>query len=265
MTAPYDPASPLAGASRCPHCGAHARVLESDELRVVCGVCGAPRVVASDPGVTLSGREVGPLESAESARRKRFLWKLAAVFAGAIGGAGVLATMLLALLFGLAGTAFGAAAALPFIVVALVALGQARGKSAELTRAVGEAWKSAARDVVMQSKQGVTSEQLAAALAVSPAGAETLLTELAVEDAFRSEVTDDGRLIVAPGAALSLRIDTDAQGAGKTVVGETLVADSADPLEARFAELEESLAAEEQAAAEAAAAEQASVKKPPPR
>ena len=83
MTSAYDPANPLSDASACPHCGAFARILKNDELRFVCGVCGAPRIPAPD----LSGRELEPLKAAQEARRARFLWRFAGMFGGAVTAA----------------------------------------------------------------------------------------------------------------------------------------------------------------------------------
>ena len=242
MTSAYDPANPLADASPCPHCGAFARIVKSDELRFVCGVCGAPRIPAQD----LSGRELEPLKAAQAARRSRFLWRFGGLFAGAVGGAGMLMTVLLALILGWGGFAFGFALTLPFIVLAIVALARVGGKSTQISEALKEAWKSATRDVVMRAEHGVTPAHLAKALPLSEAGAESLLTEISVEDAFQSRITDEGKIVVMPVGGTSLRIDAGAQGAARTIPEQPV-----DPLEARFAELEQSMA-EEDAAGEKA-------------
>src|SRR4030095_4227282 len=119
---------------------------------------------------------------------------------------------LLAVLLGWGGALFGFVSTLPAIVIAIVALARVGGKSSELTRALQEARQSAARDVVLRAEHGVTPEQLAKVLPLSEAGAEALLTELSVEDAFESRVTDEGKLVVIPSGGLSLRIDAAAQG-----------------------------------------------------
>jgi len=261
----YDPSDPLKGASECPHCGSHAVTLRHDEHRYVCGVCGGPRIHIDAEDVELSGDEFEPLQRAQAARKSRFWWRLWGVFGGLVGSFGLLTTAIMALLFepGVIGAGLGIAAALPFLLLAFTALGKNKTRTEDIQRAVDAAWKSAARDLVLASPEGLTAKQLSKKLPLSVQAAETLLAELSVDDMLQSRVTDDGKLQFSASAAARIQIDAEAGAAGAKLTSaerhqmgkaKTLVDAGDDELEERFEALEEAFAAEQQAAAEAAAA-----------
>lgn len=225
--------NPLAGASKCPHCGGLAKTSPHPELGAICNICGAPRIGVKK-GLELSGREKAPLEAARNAMRTRTLWRVATLFGSVVAAFGLAVAALVAVVASLSSAFGGVAMVLPWVILALVARQKAKGETKNLTHALDEAWKSAARDVVVQS-DGVTASGIGEALGLEESKAEELLAELSVDDGLRSRVTDDGRLVLAP--STMVRIDAEATGAGKTI--------SADPLEERFAALEEAMAAEE--------------------
>lgn len=231
----YDPNDPLAGATHCPHCGGLAKVSPHPELRFVCNICGAPRIETK--GVTLSGRERPALEEARAAGRHRLFWKIGAIF-GFTSAAFVIGVTAIALLLGggswgmFGGVVFG----LPWVVLAILSLGKARGKTEDVKRALDQAWRMAARDIAMASESGITAADLARQMGLDQAAAENLVAELSIDDTMRSRMTDDGRIVVAP--LEGLRIDTSASAAASTP-------SALDPLEEKFAALE---AAEAEAA-----------------
>jgi hypothetical protein len=229
----YDPNDPLAGATHCPHCGGLAKVSPHAELRFVCNICGAPRIETK--GLPLSGREKPALEAARMHGRHRLFWKIGAIF-GFTSAAFVLGVTMIALLLGggswgmLGGIVFG----LPWVVLAILSMSRAGAKTQELKQALDEAWRTAARDVAMASKDGITGADLARQMGLDATTAENLVAELSIDDAMRARMTDDGRIVVAP--LEGLRIDTSASASTPSAL---------DPLEEKFAALE---AAEAEAA-----------------
>ncbi len=268
----YDPNNPLKGASECPHCGSHAVTSSHDEHRFVCGVCGGPRVRIDAKGVELSGGEARPLAQAQAGRKSRFWWRLFGTLGGLVGAFGVLTTALMVLLFepGVIGAGLGFAAALPFLLLAFTAIAKSRARTQDIQRAIDQAWKSAARDVVLASPDGITARQLSQQLPVPEQAAETILAELSVDDMLQSRVTDDGKLQFSASTAARIEVDTQAaKGRAQLTQAErhalgtakTQYGDAEDELEERFEALEEAMAAEEQAAAEAAATSKAKASK----
>jgi hypothetical protein len=234
MAQPFDAVS-LKGASQCPHCGNVGVVLESSELRQVCGLCGAPRVVPSDESIKLSGREAPALREAQKARRNRMLWRSLGLVSGSIGAFWTLASLIvMALGAGTVGFVLAIAGILPLLLLTITAITRSRANGAAIQQQLDEAWKSAARDVVLSQNKAVTAASLAKALPISEAAAETLLAQLSVDDSLRSDVTDDGQVAFSVHGS---RIEVPQPAA------------PADDLEKRFAALEESLA--DEAAADA--------------
>ena len=225
----YDPNNPLAGATNCPHCGGLAKVSPHPELRFVCNVCGAPRIETK--GASLSGRERPALEQTRVAVRHRLFWKIGAVL-GFSSAAFIFVISLVGMLFSatwglLGGLVFG----VPWVVLGVLAVARAKGKTAEVRRLLDEAWRSAARDLVHASQDGITARDLATRMGIDEATAENLIAEVSIDDSVRSRMTDDGRIVVAP--VEGLRIDT------------APTQPALDPLEEKFAALE---AAEAEAA-----------------
>ncbi|MBW2527405.1 MAG: hypothetical protein JRI23_24700 [Deltaproteobacteria bacterium] len=227
--------SPQEGAPKCPHCGGIAGTSEDSEVVLKCKACGAPRVVIDGPGIELSGAEQEHLEAAKKARTGRLGWWIGSVIA-ALAAAGTLsATALVALLLGVSFIAAGVGIALtlPFLLLALAGFRKAGARTQDVNRAVDAAWVSAAKDVVEQSKEPVTAEQLSKMLPMSQERSEQLLARLAVDDMLSSDITAEGRLSLAP----ALRIESPSEDAAET----------------ELAELEQLAAAEAEAEAEATA------------
>ncbi len=230
----------LDGATKCPICGGIAKAVPHPAYRWVCNLCGAPRIEVQRKGITLSGEEKPYLERANAAKNARAAWRFGGFVAGALGGFGLVATLLMYLIFSsllLAGA--GIALSLPFVLFALAAFAKDNARSREIDREIDAAWRVAGRDVVMQSKS-ITAEQLTEILPMSQLDAEQLAAELAVDEQLRSRVNEEGRIQLSPVTQTKVRIDEAADGAGPTIV-------AADPLEERFAALEEAIAAEQQA------------------
>jgi hypothetical protein len=242
----YDPNDPLKGASTCPQCGGHAKAVPHDEYRFVCDLCGAPRIEASVPGIELSGDERDNLAKAQKQIVARRFWRLGGLMGALAGATGLFFTLLLQLLFSPASILWGVmgvAMSLPFVLLALAAIGKSKSLTGSIDREIDEAWRTAARDVVIQ-RGSVTAEQLAEILPMNQADAEQVAAELSVDGMLRSRITDDGELRLSP--STSVRIDAGAHPTAQTIHSE-------DPLEQRFEALEEALAAEEAAQAEAQA------------
>ncbi len=228
----------LAGATVCPHCNGVANVVPHPRLKQVCGLCGAPRVEpVGQPA--LSGNEREPLARARTAERQRIQWKIGGWFGGITSGFILLLWLLWALIFGVgvAWAATGLALAAPFLAVAIAGIARSKAKDGEVERALGEAYRSAARDLILAQPNGITTRELAAMLPLSEDEVEQLAAELSVESLVSSRVTEDGQLLLqaASGAspAPGPRIDVGA------------VDPHADPLEERFAELEAQQAEED--------------------
>src|SRR5690606_39063157 len=122
--------------------------------------------------------------------------------------------------WGLLGLGF----ALPWLVLTILASQRAASQTKDVQRALDEAWRTAARDLVIASKNGITAADLAERMGLDQTAAENLVAEVSIDDAVRSRMTDDGRIIVAP--VEGLRIDT---GPAQPAL---------DPLEEKFAALE---------------------------
>jgi hypothetical protein len=233
-----DPGDELAGATTCPHCNGVAGVSPHPRLKQVCNICGAPRIDLND-GTKLSGQELGPLKDARTAERKRIQWKVGGVFGGATSGFIFLLWMVWALIFG-AGAIWavsGLALAAPFLALALGGLAKSKSEAAAADKALRAAWKSAARDIIEAHPKGITAQTLAEKLPISVQQAEDIAAELSVDSIVASRVTEDGRLLLMSTGPSGPRIDTSE--------GQAIE----DPLEKRFAELEQ---AEEEAGAGAA-------------
>ncbi len=235
----YDPVDPLKGALQCPHGNHHATMRQDDELRWVCNICGGPQVRVEKEGAKLSGAEKEPLREAARARGRRIAWRGTGLFSllGSAVGLGITTLITLLAGFGMLATALPLFLTLPFILLTTLSLSKARGYTKQIQIALDRAWKSAARDIVTKWGKPITARELSGALAISEAGAENLLSQLAVDDALRSEITPDGSLSFAPRLRIEASIDD----------ADNLSADA--DLEARF----EALAAQEAAAGQAKA------------
>lgn len=228
-----DPGDLLAGATQCPHCNGVATVRTEPALRQVCNVCGAPRIeIQGQP--KLSGRERPHLEAARTAERQRLQWKVGSWFGGITSGFIFVLWMLFALIFGagLTWAISGMALAAPFVVLALAGFARSKGKAGDVQTALQQAWKSAARDLILAHPNGITTKRLAEMLPMSEDAVEQLAAELSVDNEVSSRVTDDGRLLLqGSGAPTGMRIDAGASPGVDAAFG--------DPLEERFAELEQ--------------------------
>jgi hypothetical protein len=199
-------------------------------LNQVCNICGAPRIDVKG-GPKLSGKELPALQDARTAERKRLQWKVGGVFGGATAGFIFLLWMLWALIFG-AGSIWavsGVALAAPFVALAVAGLARSKSQEAAAVKALNAAWVSAAREIIIAHPGGMTAQQLAETLPISVEQAEEVATRLSVDSVVSSRVTEDGRLLFQAVAPTGARIET------KVDPSEAL----ADPLEQRFAELEQ--------------------------
>lgn len=229
-----DIGNPLAGATTCPHCNGVADVSPHPRLNQVCNVCGAPRIKLAE-GQKLSGKELPALKEARTGERKRLQWKAGGIFGGVTTGFIFAIWTLWALIFG-AGAIWavsGLALAAPFLALALGGLAKSKANGMAAQKALRQAWKSALRDILANHRAGLTADQLAEMVPLTPAAIEDLTTEMSVDNRVRSRVTEDGRLVYTSEAGP--RIDTSAANAA-TVGSEEAIA---DPLERRFAELEQ--------------------------
>ena len=179
----------------------------------------------------LSGKELPKLQAARTAERKRLQWKAGGVFGGATTAFIFALWTLWALIFG-AGALWavsGLALAAPFVLLALGGFARSKSQSEEVDKALREAWKIAARDIIIAHPGGMTASQLAEQLPLTEQQAEQIATELSVDNVVSSRVTEDGRLLLQAVAPRGARID-------ESVTANEPVA---DPLEQRFAELEQ--------------------------
>jgi hypothetical protein len=233
-----DPGSFLQGATTCPHCGGIAKASPHHELRFVCDLCGAPRIEVKGKPVELTSTERRGLEAARKAQKSRAGWRFGGIFAGLSSAFLFAIYTLIALIFGLslglvvtAGITAG-----PMVLLLLVALSRVKNKTGEIQKALDQAWTGAARQLVLASKNGIAVPDLAERLGMTEADAERIAAQLTVDNQVSSRVSDDGRLVLE--GTTGIRIDADEGGSPM-----------ADPLEARFAELERQQAEEDAAPA----------------
>jgi hypothetical protein len=97
----------------------------------------------------------------------------------------------------------GVVFALPLVALLVASLRASRARSHALAQAIDLAWRSAARDVVLSAKNGITTEGLTQLLPISADAAEHLLTELTIEDSVSSHITDEGQIVFTPGLRIA--------------------------------------------------------------
>jgi hypothetical protein len=185
----------------CPHCGAVAR-----EENGRCAVCGGPRVHGGWGG-----------DDAANALRETKTHLGAASRATALG-VGFAVGAAFSFLFTV-GVFLATSALLPHILVLAISaflafsaargFARAKGANAKAGESRERAWLAAAEDVAKQRKDGVTAEELGKALAIEPARAEKLLTELAVHERTRIDVGDDAEVRYSVGPEMRLRVGDD--------------------------------------------------------
>lgn len=156
--------------TRCPACGAFARVVPSDEWRWVCGVCGAPRVVMPE-GEKLPEEAAIELREATRAQRAAALQRLVSF---AVGAPAVV-TLLLAIV--LAPASFVAAGVLVGMGVVLAVLASRASRRAATERkrlraAVDRAHEAAIGALSRKSK---SPAEVAEALRIPEAEVEAAL------------------------------------------------------------------------------------------
>lgn len=173
--------------NECPHCGAVARIT-GEGRSAVCAVCGGPRIPANRGG-----------DEAKAALReqKRHLGKarllsLATMLQGLIAVVAACVGLLLApaTLTGKIVAFLLAAAPLFLALRARSNAGEARAKA----DAAGErAWQAAAEELARGD--GISAAGAAKELGIDEAGADRLLTELAVHDRTRVDVGEDAEVV----------------------------------------------------------------------
>lgn len=171
---------------KCPHCGSIAR-----EENGRCAVCGGPRIHGGFGG-----------EDAAAALREAKTHLGAAARAKALLVAFAFGTLMSLLFTSGIWLATGSilARALTLATTALIAflatrsLSRAKASDAKADEARERAMLAAAEDVAKRREDGVTAEELGKALAIEPARADKLLTELAVHERTRIDVGDDAEV-----------------------------------------------------------------------
>ena len=199
-------------ANRCPHCHAIADV-EPHAGGTRCKVCGGPRIVASDPAVVRTGREIPLLVKAERARMRGAGWSVGSIFLGAATALAIAVATLVLLVAspGLVATAATVVALGVPMLLALLAWSRARAAKAEAAAAVDEAWTLVASDA-LRGHEELSAADLARLLRVPEPRAESLLARLGTHDFVRARVTDAGDLAYSDLSAPRVRVETPALG-----------------------------------------------------
>ncbi len=156
--------------ARCPACGAFAKTLPDPDLRWVCAVCGAPRVVMPE-SAPLPEESAVALREASNAQRTAAMQKLMTYALGVpAGGLLLLAIMLAPVSFVIAGVLIASG-----VVLALLASRASRRAATERKRlrgAVERAYESAIEALVAKDK---TPAEIAAGLHIAEADVEAAL------------------------------------------------------------------------------------------
>ena len=189
----------------CPHCGAVARI-EPKGAGWVCGVCGGPRIpggIGGDEAAMALREEKSALGAALRGKAATIAFAVAAGFFGLVTlAAWPHALVLKAIL-------------LVFTIVpmlmAMKSQSSASKASARAKEADEKAWMAAALQAA-RGGAGITAEELAKRLGVSPERADHLLTQLAVHDRTRIDVGDDAEVRYSVGPAEQLEEDTRDEG-----------------------------------------------------
>jgi hypothetical protein len=181
----------------CPHCRGKGAVSPDAELRLVCNLCGGPRVPHLPGQLETSGGEVGLLVRADKLRKVRGAWRL-----GAIAGALTLPFIVLfALLLGLIwswSVAFVIALLFggPIAAGGAFAMRKNKDRTQEMATLLDQAWVSAATDYIEQKGGRVGAKDLAKALGIDRGRAEQLLAMVSVDSELASG--EDKRRITVP-------------------------------------------------------------------
>jgi hypothetical protein len=176
----------------CSACGGRTREEPHRALVWVCAACGAPRV----PGAPVEGLE-GLAEGLGRARLERvaaIAWRGGAVVLGMTGAMALALATLLAMAAGHLAAIVLAGLATLLVVLALVAVGRARGRDEGMRRALDEAWGTAAERLLVASDGGVSSAWLAGAMRTTEAHAERILASLSARGRARVDVGEDAEL-----------------------------------------------------------------------
>jgi hypothetical protein len=197
--------------NRCPICGAFARVDRDEEFRFVCGVCGSPRIAMK----AIPKESIVALREAAQAKRSAFAWRVAA------WGLGLPAALTLALAAILAPASLVASGVLIGCGVLMAIFAARFSRTAATTRkklksAVNDAWEGAALAVLDQRGKETTAADLAKALEISEADAETMLASLSARSRVNVRVEDKSAELVYESEAnpeVEARADAEAQAA----------------------------------------------------
>lgn len=200
-------------ANRCPHCHAIAAVRPTKD-GLVCMACGKPR--SGGPGVTV-------FEQPEKGKRKFRLGRLA--FGAALSVGGVLASVLI-------GGTVGTLAGVGMLVVGLGTMGLTLARGTQEEGALGAALEQRIIKLAEKNAGVLYVSDVAEGLHVTSERADEILTAMADGTRVMADVTADGLMVYEFREITERRLAT---GGPRVRV--------ADPLEERFAELEEELAA----------------------
>jgi Zn finger protein HypA/HybF involved in hydrogenase expression len=195
---------PRGQALRCPHCRAIADLEQSDVLRFACAICGGARVPVDDPAIVRSHAEMDLLKRAGRARTAGGVWRVAAAV---VGGFGVVAGLVLALVVAIAEpgatatTALAVMAAIPF-VFAVVGWQRGRAGTREATATVDRAWQMVVGELASAHGGEIDAPLVAKAMRIGQAEADRLLAAMSAKSLLSGSITPEGalryRLLSAP-------------------------------------------------------------------
>jgi ribosomal protein S27AE len=191
-------------ATRCPACGAFAAVVPSPEHRWVCGVCGAPRVQMPE-GHDLPEESNVAIREAANAQRAAALQRLT-VWACGLPAA---LTLLLAIVLAPASFLAGGVLVASGIVLALLSSRASRRAATERKRARSAAERAYEAAVGALAK-GRTPAEIAAALHISEADVEAMLTMISAQAQVRV-VVDPLAALPEPEPEAKARAEAEAQ------------------------------------------------------
>jgi ribosomal protein S27AE len=174
MADPLAPGADLAKVygegTRCPACGAFARIVPTPDHRWMCGVCGAPRIQMPE-GEPLPNEAELALAEAATAKRRAGIQRLASVLLGLPAAA----ALVLAIALGLASLLAGGVLVGTGIVLAILASRASRRASTEAKRersAVERGYEAAIAAVMGKNR---SPAEAAAALRIPEADVEAAL------------------------------------------------------------------------------------------
>ncbi|HEY1960252.1 MAG TPA: hypothetical protein VGH28_31800 [Polyangiaceae bacterium] len=189
MADPLSPGADLAKVygeeTRCPSCGAFARVVPNDEHRWVCGVCGAPRVVMP-AGEKLPEEAALALREAAAAQRNAALQRIITYLTAAPAAVGLLLAIVLApASFVAAGVLVGMG-----VVLAVLASRASRRAATERKRVRTAVERANEAAIAALSTKNLSPAEVAAALKIPEAEVEAALAAGGIRVAVPTRIAE---------------------------------------------------------------------------